>query len=295
MPGSITTSADLPIPEILAEAVQGEFAGLAALDGSEAAVVNLSLPSTTGGDRVKVPYFGTIGEMEDVATEGDSLGTTSLASTTEEAVVLHSGKGVSITEWARLASAFTDPYAELARQIRVSAGRRIDRGLIDAAVAPGLPATQDLDVFAAAGAQRTLDWDLIVDGRMSFGDEGDDVALLLIHSKVQGDLLKLKDSSGKPLLVEMNAEKQVMRVNGLRVKVSDRLPVDTSVARPKYTSLLCRAGALVAWVNGRPVVLETTNAAANTRNAYTHLYHVSHRYSRMRGSTRGGITRLRHN
>lgn len=297
MPGSITTSSDLPIPEVLTEAVQGAFSGMTALDGSEAVVVNMSLPSTRGGDKVKVPYFGTIGEMEDVATEGDALGTTSLSSTVEESIVQHSGKGVSVTEWALLAGAYNDPYTELARQIRESGMRRIDKGLVDAAAAAGLPSAQDLDVFVATGlgSARTLDWDLIVDGRMSFGDENDGVALLVIHSKVQGDLLKLKDSTNKPLLVDMNNDGQVMRVNGIRVKVSDRLPVDTTDARPKYTSLLLQKGAIIAWVNGTPVVLPDVNAAANTRSMYTHLYHVEHRYKRLRGMTRGGVTRLRHN
>lgn len=297
MPGSITTSDDLPIPEVLAEAVQGAFSGMTALSGSEAAVVNLSLPSTKGGDKMKVPYFGTIGEMEDVGTEGDALGTTSLSSTVEESVVQHSGKGVSVTDWALLAASFSDPYAEIARQIRESADRRIDKGLVDAAQAAGLPAAQDLDVFvpAGGGAARTLDWDLIVDGRMSFGDENDGVALMVIHSKVQGDLLKLKDSTGKPLLIDMNNDGQVMRVNGIRVKVSDRLTVDTTDARSKYTTLLLQKGAIIAWVNGKPVVLPDVNAAANTRSVYTHVYHVEHRYKRLRGMSRGGVTRLRHN
>lgn len=297
MPGSITTSADLPVPEILAEAVQGAFSGLTALDGSEAVVVNMSLPSTKGGEKIDVPYFGTVGEMEDLEVEGDGLGTSALSTTTEESTVIHSGKGVSVSEWARIASAFADPYGEIARQVRESAGRRIDRGLIDAAVASGLPAAQDIDVFVATGlgSARTLDWDLIVDGRMASGDENGGIALMVIHSKVQGDLLKLKDSTGKPLLIDMNADGQVMRVNGIRVKVSDRMPVDTTDARPKYTSLLLQKGAIIAWVNGKPVVLEEQNARANTRNMYTHVYHVEHRYKRLRGMTRGGVTRLRHN
>lgn len=293
---AITTSSNLPVPEILAEAVEGAFSGVTAIEGSEAAIVNFSLPGDKkGGDSVKVPYFDSIGEMEDVETEGDALGTSALTNTDEESTVIHSGKGFSITEWAKLAAAYADPYAEGARQVVASANRRVDKGLIDAAVAAGLPAAQDLDVHADSGTAHTLDWDLIVDGRMSFGDENEGLALLVIHSKVQGDLLKLKESTGKPLLIDMNNDKQIMRVNGIRVKVSDRLPVDTTGNRPKYTSLLLQKGALVAWVNGKPVVLEEKNARANTHNVFVHMYHLEHRYKRLRGMTRGGVTRLRHN
>ena len=72
-------------------------------------------------------------------------------------------------------------------------------------------------------ASASLDWDLIV-GPHELGT-GTTASLLVIHSRCRRPP-QAKDSTNKPLLVDMNNDGQVMRVNGIRVKVSDRLPVD---------------------------------------------------------------------
>jgi len=286
----ITVRTNLIIPEILQEAVRGEFAGVTALLNSGAAVVSPTLPeSARGGDVLKVPYFGTIGEYEDVA-EAAALTPANIVMTADTATVQHSGKAIEITQWAQLAAAYADPYAELARQLRVGFERRMDRALIDAAN------TTDLvhDVYSAT-TPRTLDWDVMVDARMKFGDEQEDIALLVVHSKVLGDLLKLKDDGGRPLLVnDLQAQDRIARFAGVPVKVSDRLaPEQTNP--PKYTSLIIKRGALALWYNGSPEVQADRDVLRDTQVAAVHVYWIAHRYSRMPGSTRTGVVKIVHN
>jgi len=286
----ITVRSNLIVPEILQEAVRGEFVGVTALLNSGAAAVSSTLPeSARGGDVLKVPYFGTIGEYEDVA-EAVALTPANIVMTSETATVQHSGKAIEITQWAQIAAAYADPYAELARQLRVGFERRMDRALIDAAN------TTDLvhDVYSAT-TPRTLNWDVVVDARMRFGDEQEDLALLVVHSKVLGDLLKLKDGDGRPLLVnDLQAEDRVARFAGVPVKVSDRLAPE-STNPPKYTSLLIKRNALALWYNGSPEVQADRDILRDTQVAAVHVYWIAHRYSRMPGSTRTGVVKITHN
>ena len=286
----ITVRSNLIVPEILQEAVRGEFVGVTALLNSGAAAVSATLPeSARGGDVLKVPYFGTIGEYEDVA-EAVALTPANIVMTSETATVQHSGKAIEITQWAQIAAAYADPYAELARQLRVGFERRMDRALIDAAN------TTDLvhDVYSAT-TPRTLNWDVVVDARLRFGDEQEDLALLVVHSKVLGDLLKLKDGDGRPLLVnDLQAEDRVARFAGVPVKVSDRLAPE-STNPPKYTSLLIKRNALALWYNGSPEVQADRDILRDTQVAAVHVYWIAHRYSRAPGSTRTGVVKVVHN
>jgi len=286
----IITRSNLIIPEILQEAVRGEFAGVVALLNSGAAAVSPTLPeSARGGDVLKVPYFGTIGEYEDVA-EATALTPADLVMSTDTATVQHSGKAIEITQWAQLAAAYADPYAELARQLRVGFERRMDRALIDAANTTNLVH----DVYSAT-TPRTLNWDVMVDARLRFGDEQEDIALLVVHSKVLGDLLKLKDNDGRPLLVnDLQAQDRIARFAGVPVKVSDRLAPE-STNPPKYTSLLIKRNALALWYNGSPEVQADRDILRDTQVAAVHVYWIAHRYSRMPGSTRTGVVKITHN
>jgi hypothetical protein len=290
----LTTRSDLIVPEILEDALAGAFAGMKVLAGSPAAVMNASLPNNQrGGDTVKVPYFGTLGELEDVATEGGSLTPAALTMSVEQAAVQHSGKAFEMTDWAQLAAAFADPYAEGSRQLIEAVARRADRALIDAAVA-GLPAAMTRDVWNAA-TPRTIDYDLVVDGRMLWGDEQEDLAMLVVHSKVLGDMYKLKDTLGRPLLTSPN-DGGIQRFVGVPVFVSDRLAPDlTDPAHPKYSTLLLKRNALVFWYTGTPPVEVFRDVLVDAQIAAVHIYWVAYRYKRLPGYTRGGVALLEHN
>ena len=287
---AVTKRSDLIIPEILQEAVKGAFEGVTALWGTGAAKVASTLPgSVKGGDTVTVPYFGLLGELDDVATEGDALVPAKLTMTSETATVQHSGKAFEITSWAQMA-AFGDPYAEAARQMKEAVIRRADKALIDKAA--GTPLVKDV---YNASTPKTLDWDTMVDAKLLWGDEQDGIALLVVHSKVFGDLLKLKDGQGRPLLTDPG-EGKLPRFVGVPVAVSDRMPVLSEYGGAgtpdAYTSLIVKRGALAFWFNGTPTVETDKDILADSLVAAIHVYWVAHLYSRMPGSTKPGAVKI---
>lgn len=209
-------------PQILQDAILGAFAGVEKLVTSPAVVVNDSMPNTRGGDTVTVPYFSSMGELDDVA-EGVALTPSALVMTSEQATVTRSGKSFEVTEWARMAANYADPYSEAARQIVEMSARRIGKGLVDAA-RTSLPAGMTRDVFNQS-TPRTIDYDAVVEAKMLWGDEQDDIVGIYCHSKTFGDLLKIKSADGLPLLTDPS-DGSVPRFVGIPVTVSDRMRSD---------------------------------------------------------------------
>lgn len=286
----MTKRTDLIVPEVLAEAIKGAFAGMKLLYGSPVAVLNTSMPDSRGGDKVKVPYFGTLGEVEDVV-EGNALTPKKLTMTSEEAVVQHSGIAFEMSKWAEIAANYADPYAEAARQAVESVARRAEKALIDAAIT-SLPSAMIKDVYSAT-VPKTLDYDAAVAAKMLFGDEQDDIAMLAVHSKTLGDLYTLKDNSGRPLLTDPNVGGLARLVN-MPVGCSDRL-APTADTPAKYTSLGMKPGSLVFWMNGSPTVDTDKDILADSTVAAVHIYWVAHRYVRLPGRSKGGVVAITHN
>lgn len=287
-----TKRSDMVVPEVLVEAIQGEFTGKNLLLGTPVAVVSNTLPSELNkGDKVKVPYFNTLGEMEDIVNEGDALIPEKLSESFEEASVRHSGKAFERTEWARLA-AQADPYPEAARQFRVIAQRRADRGLIE--VATGALPSEFVNDISGTGAG-TINYDAMVDTVGSWGDEQEAIRLLGVHSKVYRDLLKLKDGMQRPLLVVPTTDADVPRFMGVPVYVSDKckkIDVNGDGSLYKYESLVLKEAALAFWFQSAPRVLTDTDALADSELAAIHMYWVAHRYLRVRGGTKPGVVKL---
>lgn len=284
-----TLSTDLVVPEILSEAIQAEFAGMQLLLGSGAAVVSSTLPGgVKGGKTIAVPYFDALGDMEDVP-EGDALTPETLTMSEETAVVVHSGKAVELSYWAQLASEFANPYAEVARQFKELVLRRVDRALLDAAFV-GLPAAYILDLYNNS-VPVTLDYNVLVDARLKWGDEQNDIALLGVHSKVYGDLLKSKDTQGHPLLTTP-LDSNIPKVAGIPVKVSDKNS-KSSDTPPKYTSIIAKRASLAFWYQSEPRILLAQDPLADTNLIAIHMYWVAHRYKRIRGAGTGpGVVKI---
>lgn len=234
-----TIVTDVFNPEILTDAVQGHFSGKNAFMGSKLralniAIINGSMPEggpDAIGTEVTVPRFGTIGEFED-NPDGQSLTPKKIQQTSEKATISRDSLGFSVSQWARGNAAVNpaagDPYDESARQMMEAAERAIDKRLIDAASAPGVYVA---DVHSTSSPV-FLDYDLIVDAQADgWGDEAhDDVAAMLCHSQTHKGLMKLKDSTGRPLLLDSQANGgPVDTFCGKPVIVSDRAPLTGSV------------------------------------------------------------------
>lgn len=286
---------DVFVPEMLEDALQGAFAGATVMRGTGAAIFKTGMPAGKSqvGEQIKVPYFGNIGELEDLTNDGDALTPRGISDSIELATVKHSGIAIEATWWAQ-ASAAADPYAEMARQIVMAIERRADKAILDAASAVASSSNDVLtkDVYNS-GSPRTLDYDLVVDGRQLWGDEEGDIASLVMHSKVKGDAFKLKDTQGRPLLLQAS-DGNLDRFLGIPIVPTDRLTA-SSDSPPKYTTLMLKRGSLVFWMASHPGVKVDEDILADTQVAAVHIYWACHRYKRMPSGTKPGIVRLIHN
>jgi len=232
-----TFSTDLFNPEILTEAVQGVFSQKTAFMGSRMAglgvvIVDGQMPKggpSAIGTTIDVPYFGTLGEFVS-NSEDNPITPSKIAQVAETATITRDSLAFEVSRWAQ-GNAFVDPnvgdpYEESARQIMTAAERAMDKRIITAAAAAGVYVK---DVYSAS-IPKYLDWDLCVDAKFEgWGDEQDDIAAILVHSQTHKDLLKLKDSTGRPLLLSaQNEGGPVDRFCGVPVVVSDRVPVTGS-------------------------------------------------------------------
>lgn len=230
-----TVVSDVLDPEILAENVQGAFAGKNAFMGSRLTalgviIVNGTMPVANAnpraiGTKVSVPYWGNIGDFEENVGDGTPATPRKIQQTVEDATIKRDTLAFEVTTWAQGNGLVNEnagnAYSEATRQIMVAAERAIDKRCIDAAVAPGV---YSLDISNSVNS--TLTYDVLVDAALDgWGDESqDDYAALLMHSQAHKDLLKLKDGTGN-LLMDPN---QPYVFFGKPIVVSDRVPVTGS-------------------------------------------------------------------
>ena len=261
---TVIKNTDVIIPELLAKAVAGGFAGgKSVLMGTGAVVLSLTNPygSSMVGGSVTVPYFGSVGEMTDITTDGTALTPVAFSETSETATLLHSGLAFEITRLAQ--GGASDPYAELGRQIAESAFRKFDAKAIAAAASTTSWSSYTHDISASSPG--TVDYDALVDSLTLLGDEAGDWAAFVCHSKVYGDLLKLKDSAGNPILVNLQDPKEPMLSPlGVPIVVSDKLVPAAS----KYTSLLLKKNSLAVWGNPNMPVMSDKDILSDTDISY---------------------------
>ena len=226
-----TTVAGFIVPELYELAVRGAFANKTAFMGSRASslgIVNINGTFPQSGTKVigqtvSVPYFSTIGEFAD-RTDGTPAATSTFGTTKESGTILCGSLAWELTRWAS-SNPLADVNEEAAAQTLAAAERYMDSKIIAAMVAGDNQLIVDK---YSASAPRNLDWDLLVDAKLSWGDFQDDIAALVVTSRTLGDLLKMKDANGRPMLVQPTTEGAPQMVMGLPVVVSDRLPLDSS-------------------------------------------------------------------
>src|SRR5262249_48542535 len=139
--------------------------------------------------------------------DGTAIVPSKLAQTSELATVSRDSLAFEVSRWAQgnalVNPAVGDPYVEAARQIMMAAERQMDARIIPAA--GNTPLLKD--VYSTT-TPRLLDWDLCVDSKVLWGDEQDSVVGMCVHSQVHKDLLKLKDSTGRPLLLRADMDSE---------------------------------------------------------------------------------------
>ena len=219
-----TTSDDTFNPQLLNDTVKGHMSGKNAIKGgmlvaSGAAVVEPGFSGGSGqlGKLVDVPHFGIIGEFQENIADGAAATPRKIGMGSEQATVERDTLAFETTTWAQ-ASASDDPHAEAGRLIAIAAVKQQDRRIMAAAVAPG--------VRTITAAPITFDG--TIDAKYNFGDEQENVVAMVVHSQIMRELVKLKDTQNRPLLLDSLQEDGFQRFAGMLVGVSDRVDISTS-------------------------------------------------------------------
>lgn len=273
------------VPDLYEEALKGAFAGMKVFNGSPAVIVKPGLPNhVRGGDTVKIPKWSSFGGLVEL-DEGEEIVPVGIALTSEEASVKRFGAGMTFSAWAQMAS-IDDPYAEGARQILVGAQNLAEDRLIATAVAAG----SDLLVTDISGTGNgKLSYDSLVDTIGAFGDEQTDIVGIAVHSATLSQYRKLKASDGTPLFVDA-VNGSAPKFLGHDLLVSDRLtPVDGV-----YQTVFLRRGALALWYASQPKVEDVRDPKKDEDGIYVNAYFATHRFSRVGGGTKGGVSVLKH-
>lgn len=229
MTATTTDSRDFDV-QVLEDTVRGHFNGKNAVMASPlvaggAVIVNDAMPYGPDfiGNDVRVPYFGVIGEFAD-NPEDTAVTPVALKMGSETATVARSSLAFEVTRWAQHSGPQdADPYKEAAVQIGDAATREMDRLIV--AAAAGTPLVRD--VYSAT-VPVYLDWDAICDGRAKFEDEDEDIVGMAVHSRVLAGLRKLRDTVGRPLLVDNMNNSGIMSFQGIPLLVSNRVPLTSS-------------------------------------------------------------------
>ncbi|TBO59012.1 N4-gp56 family major capsid protein [Streptomyces kasugaensis] len=265
-----TTAAQMLVPDVWADMVQGRFKG---------ALILGTLATTDGtlegkpGDSVSFPKWTALTDAEDL-TEGTAMTPEQLGTDPgNKATIKEAGKAVELTDKSRLV-AFGDPYAETQRQLGVLIARKIDKDLTAAAEAAG--------VITVDAATKALSWDVMVSGIERFGDEWDpeNMAGLVIHSVQRAALLRDPNFISADKLGANGAvipRGVIGQAGGVNIFVSDRVTKTGTGADTVYNALLIRRGSLGLLYKRRPIVETDRDILKRTTVVTTNVHYATHR------------------
>lgn len=283
MADDITTSADLIVPEVWADAVGPTILGkavMAPLADQDDQLVGQP------GDSVTFPKFGYIGDAEDL-TEGVAMEADGLTMTDSRAVIKEVGKLVKLTDTATL-TALGNPNSQARVQIALSVARKIDADLIAAAVYTHTnggggdeePTTAPLSI-ATTGP---FSWNLYTRALALLGDsyDQDEIAALVIHSAQHAQLMNdanflSADKFGPNAVIQRG---QVGAIGRVPVIMSDRVPLVTDVDagtggnQPGAKALIIMKGALALKYKRRPIVETDRDIAARMNYIATNAHYA---------------------
>lgn len=263
MASETTTSSDLIVPDVWADAVGPTILGKAVM--APLAEQDDTLVGQPG-DSVTFPKFGYIGDAETL-TEGVAMETDKLTMTDTKATIQEVGKAVELTDSATL-NALGNPNSQARVQIALSVSRKVDKDLIAAAVyehtngggGDDEPTTAPLKL-AVTGP---LSWNVLTRGFALLGDDYDveEIAGIVVHSTQHIQLLNdanflSADKFGPGAVIQRG---QIGSIGRIPVLVSDRVPavadVDAGTGgnQAGYQALVIQRGALALKHKRRPIV-----------------------------------------
>ena len=240
MASEYTLKANLVIPEVIADLVEGKL-------GDNITLLPLATEDNTlvgqPGDTLKFPAFKYIGKATVIA-ENSQIETGKLEAGTTQATVHKYAKGISITDEARL-SGHGDPMGEAAKQL----ARAIDQGVDD----------ELFSVLNGVGVSRkhintTISADNIADALVLFGEDltGDKVLLTdaagFAALRKDNDYIRASDLGQRMITDEVVGE-----VWGCQIMISNKIKTDTTVKEKNH--FIVKPGAL-RLINKRGTLVE---------------------------------------
>lgn len=275
-----TTTADLIIPEVWADAVAPVILGRtvwAQLADTDDQLVG------SPGETVIFPKFDYIGDAEDL-TEGVAMDTTKLSMSDSRATIKEAGKAVELTDSATLA-AIGNPNSQAQTQLALAVARKIDTDLklaaervVTGSSDPENPNTAPLNVATVADR---FSWAAYVAGTQLLGDEytPDDLAGLVIHSAQMGSLMLdpnflSADKFGAGAVILRG---QIGAIGRVPIFVSDRVTKSGTGADTIYTAVLVRKGALALKFKRRPIVETDRDILKRTNIITTNVHYATKR------------------
>lgn len=237
-----TLKSDMIVPEVFGDIVTAKFKG-------KLVIANFALTDTTlvgnPGDTVHFPKWNPIGDAEDL-DEDVAMVPEKLTSSDADATVKEVGKAVVISDQALLSS-IGDPLDEAGAQVGKVVARKIDADLVSEAVTycPEGRVVDTEDEF----------YEKVADAKSLWGDEAEEISVLLVHSRMYTALLKDANfiSADKyPAGVLITGA--IGTLYGVPVMITDRVPYDTDTG--VATSIMLERNAL-GYITKRAPIVET--------------------------------------
>lgn len=298
----MSTITDVIVPEVFGESVEAALEGMPALYGTDIVVVDptLNAVKTQTGDDITVPYLNHVGEAEEV-TGDTGLNPKTPTDDSEVSTIRRVGIAIKTDQLTRLA-ALDDPYTTGGQQAAESMLKKVDLMLIEALTSSVLPATRKTaagtwplieDRYGDATGPHLIEPDDLVNTRFKFGDEQKpgEFGGYVFHSKVLQDLMLLKENTGK-LMYQEATQDTLPALAGRPIIPSDAMTKNTTVSPTKYTTALCKKGAIALWWKLKIEALYGIDPYTGNEVLSLFLMCVIHRYRRMPGYTKGGVALL---
>lgn len=277
-----TTTADLIVPEVWADAVAPTILGRAVW--AQLADVDDQLVGVPGAT-VIFPKFNYIGDADDL-TEGVAMDTTKLTMTDSKATIKEAGKALELTDNATL-EAIGNPNSQAQTQLALSVARKIDTDLRNAAEythtngGAGDEEATTAPLTVATTADR-MSWAAFVSGIALLGDEYEpsELAGIVIHSAQYASLMLDRNFISNDVAGAGNGVIQRGRVGSIGtvpVFISDRNTKTGTGDATVYSAYIVRKGALALKYKRRPIVETDRDILKRTNIITTNVHYAAKR------------------
>lgn len=252
-----TKIADVIVPEVLSSMASAEISNF--LDFEKTGIVTSDYNNVDireGGNFAEVRFYNQLDatDLDEVLEDDKSLTPAKISTGKDIGVVLHRGKAWGTRDLAAILSG-DDPQKEIAKQIGKYWAKMIKNACIAvlngnfAATGPlGTGATNPhvLSVGVTSGTAILFTHTAAINTMRLLGDAMNDFDVIIMHSKVYGDLVAAKLTTWSQQFSPGNTtfDNSDMYL-GKKIIVTDNVPVDVSTpSYPIYTTYFAKKGSM---------------------------------------------------